>query len=496
MSRSLILPNSRLFSPINLSLSPRTRALSTKAGIQSQLVPSRHRSTTWSTFFCKSHKLCPCSISTSNRPLSSTPQSYLPRRRDSTLPPASSPPWADWRQYSPPSSSSSSSSNQRDHGHSPKPQQIPGGTPSPFRAILFFTTFSLAAYGLAANYSLDETARIAGDIRSSRGTFGDLTSFFTGESPSDTFWGSGVSERRLRIAKKQEEADRLGLGMNKLMGWCDQIGLPQGFKQELGRLYIITAESYLDLPSVKQVAIPIIGLNLLIFVSWKLGSVGVMKGQLRSLMKRSFTHNPSSGRHYTMLTSCFSHQGGLHFLFNNVALWSIGGGALAYTMASQKTRIPECSLTPHFLSFFAISGVFAALVSHLVTAIRFRRVAALRGLSIAKATVGRESSLGSSGAVYAALVLSACAFPEASISLIFLPFFSFPIGWGVSGLVLFDLLGALRGWAIFDHFAHLGGALFGYGYFYHGAELWEWTKTQVLRLRSPPADSGRLVVVA
>ena len=30
-----------------------------------------------------------------------------------------------------------------------------------------------------------------------------------------------------------------------------------------------------------------------------------------------------------MLTSVYSHQVPLHFLFNNLALWSVGGGALA-----------------------------------------------------------------------------------------------------------------------------------------------------------------------
>ena len=55
-------------------------------------------------------------------------------------------------------------------------------------------------------------------------------------------------------------------------------------------------------------------------------------------------------------------------------------------------------------------------------------------------------SLGASGAIYAAVTLTAFAFPETEISLIFPPTNPIPIQWGVGGLVLLDVLGALRGW--------------------------------------------------
>jgi rhomboid-like protein len=47
------------------------------------------------------------------------------------------------------------------------------------------------------------------------------------------------------------------------------------------------------------------------------------------------------------------------------------------------------------------------------------------------------------------------------ISLIFLPMFSFPIKYGVAGLLLVDFIGVIRKWSSFDHFAHIGGALSG-----------------------------------
>jgi rhomboid-like protein len=55
-------------------------------------------------------------------------------------------------------------------------------------------------------------------------------------------------------------------------------------------------------------------------------------------------------------------------------------------------------------------------------------------------------SLGASGAIYAAVTASALAFPDANVSLIFLPFVSLPIGAGVGGMVALDIIGIIRGW--------------------------------------------------
>uniref|UniRef100_V5GRR1 Peptidase S54 rhomboid domain-containing protein n=2 Tax=Kalmanozyma brasiliensis (strain GHG001) TaxID=1365824 RepID=V5GRR1_KALBG len=190
-----------------------------------------------------------------------------------------------------------------------------------------------------------------------------------------------------------------------------------------------------------------------------------------------------------MLTSVFSHQTFLHFAFNNYALWSFGGSALivaAHHAASYRSgaHVPEASPTPHFLAFFATAGVFAATVSHIVAAVRFRRISALHGLDVARAALGRQGSLGASGAVYAAVVMSACAFPDAQLGIIFLPFITFPIGAGVAGLVAADVAGVLLRWRMFDHWAHLGGAAFGWVYWWYGAEAWERLKRVLVeRLR-------------
>jgi rhomboid-like protein len=55
-------------------------------------------------------------------------------------------------------------------------------------------------------------------------------------------------------------------------------------------------------------------------------------------------------------------------------------------------------------------------------------------------------SLGASGAIYSTVIISTFAFPDAEVSLVFPPTPSFPIEYGVGGLVLLDCIGVLRGW--------------------------------------------------
>jgi hypothetical protein len=62
------------------------------------------------------------------------------------------------------------------------------------------------------------------------------------------------------------------------------------------------------------------------------------------------------------------------------------------------------------------------------------------------ATPTISGSHGSSGAIYSMVFISTFAFPDAEISLVFPPTPSFPIQYGVGGLVLLDCIGVLRGW--------------------------------------------------
>ncbi|SJX65329.1 related to PCP1-mitochondrial serine protease [Sporisorium reilianum f. sp. reilianum] len=358
--------------------------------------------------------------------------------------------------------------------------------PSISRALLFFAGFSAISFTGAAYYSLKDTQHVASQLQTSRDVFANISSFFSSSVSSGRaeaeIWGPGVSEHRLRIAKNHEVATRLGLRLEWLMGWCRQLHLPEGVTEFVGRSYLIVAEKYLDLPPAKQVVVPVIAVNTAVFALWTIASRRGGAGGMWRWMTRNFVHRPSSARTHTLLTSVYSHQTFVHYLFNNMALWSIGGSALF--VAAHHTAgatIPEASTLAHFLAFFTAAGLFAATASHILTALRFRRTATLRGLAAAKATIGRHASLGASGAVYATLVLSAFAFPDAQLGILFVPFVSFPIGVGVAGLVAVDVAGLVRGWKTFDHAAHLAGAAFGVGYWGGGGEAWQWVLRRLVQ---------------
>ncbi|KAG8765229.1 hypothetical protein FRC12_007612 [Ceratobasidium sp. 428] len=205
-------------------------------------------------------------------------------------------------------------------------------------------------------------------------------------------------------------------------------------------------------------------------------------------MGRHFLHDPLSGRLHTMATSIFSHSALLHLAFNSLALMSFGtamNSVLKKQQASAPSGMPESTSTYHFLSFFLSAGLFSSYVSHIVST-RIRLPILLRALltSPAKADITPAAaasmtiapSLGASGAIYAAVTASALAFPDANVSLIFLPFVSLPIGAGVGGMVCLDIIGIIRGWRTFDHWAHLGGAIFGVAYYNYGANFWDWVR--------------------
>jgi rhomboid-like protein len=110
--------------------------------------------------------------------------------------------------------------------------------------------------------------------------------------------------------------------------------------------------------------------------------------------------------------------------------------------------------TPHFLAFLALGGLASSLSSHLYTNI-FRLPRLMRSLlsparlSSPQALAAQQGilpSLGASGAIYSALVVTACAMPDSQVGIILIPFVSFPIWLGVGGMVAVDIMGLIRGW--------------------------------------------------
>ncbi|KAF9499515.1 rhomboid-domain-containing protein [Pleurotus eryngii] len=258
------------------------------------------------------------------------------------------------------------------------------------------------------------------------------------------------------------------------------------------KIHVTVAQTYLDNNEGKRICWKICLLNAAVYAAWKFK-------RFQPFMNLRFMHHPLSGMSYTLLTSMFSHRSLPHLLFNCLALESFGAAAVHYFGKEQAKHQPDqLEATPkwHFLAFYTSAGLFAGLVSHIIsTKWRYPRIIA-QALSTSKAattttataagaastavasTATKASageilpSLGASGAIYACVMLTALAFPETEIALFIPPTFPIPIQWGVGGMLMIDIIGAARGWRVLDHWAHLGGAVFGIFYYVYGPDFW------------------------
>jgi membrane associated rhomboid family serine protease len=219
-----------------------------------------------------------------------------------------------------------------------------------------------------------------------------------------------------------------------------------------------------------------------------------------------------SFRSWQFFSYMFMHGGFMHLFFNMFALFSFG------------TMLERIWGSSKFLFFYISCGLGAALVHMGVSFFIVQDVAhQLSSLQIAPddfnflmnanynlsvdrdyKIVGEVNTLlekyrftqdqfntltlavkeyqtpmvGASGAIYGLLVAFAFMFPNAELMMLFIPV---PIKakYYVTALVLLDLIMGYRGTSIFGgnstgiaHFAHLGGALFGF------IMMWVWRKNQ------------------
>ncbi|EFP94022.2 uncharacterized protein PGTG_19769 [Puccinia graminis f. sp. tritici CRL 75-36-700-3] len=151
--------------------------------------------------------------------------------------------------------------------------------------------------------------------------------------------------------------------------------------------------------------------------------------QLRKLDKLNFIKEYG-------LNNLFPHH--LLTWYINLALYSIGSTAhdfLTHRLRASRdvdpVRIPESTPTYHFLAFYVFAGLAASFGSHAYSLlIRAPRLLKWRqGLSKSSTPPSPIlPSLGASGAIYGCLTMTALAFPEAHVSLIFLPWVPLKIG--------------------------------------------------------------------
>ncbi|KAG8898299.1 hypothetical protein FRC01_010958, partial [Tulasnella sp. 417] len=163
-----------------------------------------------------------------------------------------------------------------------------------------------------------------------------------------------------------------------------------------------------------------------------------------------------------MLTSVFSHASLMHLGFNSLALISFSSAAWWILQDMQNhapSGLQEATPKWHFLAFYIAAGLASSYISHVAQASRLRFVLRNiakpeRAAAALKAAASIKPSLGASGAIYATVALTAFYYPSTAVNIMFIPI-AVPIGAAVSGMVALDVLGIIRGWQMFDHWAHL-----------------------------------------
>lgn len=182
---------------------------------------------------------------------------------------------------------------------------------------------------------------------------------------------------------------------------------------------------------------------------------------------------------WQIVTHMFMHGGLFHILFNMYALWAFGT-PLEMRWGRQK-----------FLFFYFSAGLGAALIHSLsgyyyvhsgidalvsagldnaqaldVLTTGHYNPSLLADVSMDKVRAAYDSfnsqAVGASGAVYGVLVAFGMMFPNIELMLIFLPI---PIKakYFIPGLIIMDLFFGITGSPMgIAHWAHIGGALFGF----------------------------------
>jgi membrane associated rhomboid family serine protease len=167
---------------------------------------------------------------------------------------------------------------------------------------------------------------------------------------------------------------------------------------------------------------------------------------------------------WQIITYMFMHGGWAHIFFNMFALF-IFGPTLEYTMGSKR-----------FLQYYFITGVGALLLQWFVQAIEVHNIVGTFIIPHGDPTpygdypdyqklleIYGGAVLGASGAIFGLLLAFGVLFPNVELMILFIPI---PIKakYAVTGYILIELfsgIGQFSGDNV-AHFAHLGGALFGF----------------------------------
>ncbi|KAJ3371518.1 hypothetical protein GGF31_003127 [Allomyces arbusculus] len=255
--------------------------------------------------------------------------------------------------------------------------------------------------------------------------------------------------REVLMRRRQDAEEARAAILRHVARWPESIPL------EAKKAVAMVVNKWFALHDSQKTMAGLIAINTAVFLLWQLPHPAVQR-----FMYQWFTHNPLSGKSITLLTSMFSHQTALHLGLNMFGLWSFGS-FVHHTFGGRE----------EFLAFYIAAGLLSGLGSHLLT---------LRTMQHAHVL----PSLGASGALFACLGVTTVQAPDVNVGLAFFPGISTPIKYVFPGLVALDLVGVVRNWRLFDHFAHLSGSMFGFAYMTFGREiLWYNTLEKYIELK-------------
>jgi len=146
---------------------------------------------------------------------------------------------------------------------------------------------------------------------------------------------------------------------------------------------------------------------------------------------------------WTLVVHMFSHGGFLHLFINMMVLLSLGG--LCERIVGRK----------RFLWFYLISGVFAGILSVLLTG--------FFGYGFGERIFGSPEvyMVGASGAIFAIAGLFVMLLPKLRFSIIFLPFFSLPAYIMIPLVLFLTWIVTVTAGLPIGNVAHFGGFLAG-----------------------------------
>ncbi|KAF7654909.1 hypothetical protein LDENG_00063080 [Lucifuga dentata] len=266
---------------------------------------------------------------------------------------------------------------------------------------------------------------------------------------------------RVQAAKDDAEAEKLIQGSQDMAYWHNWWNQLTDFQRRLILLMTMVDDFWSSLTEGQKTATGIIAINVVVLCCWRIPSTQ------RSMIKY-FTSNPASKTQcLPMVLSSFSHYSIIHMVINMYVLWTFSSGIVSLLGKEQ------------FLAVYLSASVISTMVSYMC-----------------KTATGRfYPSLGASGAVMVVLAGVCAKVPEAKLGIILLPMVTFTAGNALKALVAIDTVGLILGWRLFDHAAHLGGALFGVWYVAYGYKL-IWNKREPFvklwhNMRSPGDQGSR-----